>query len=332
MHPRIYHPPLPEDSWAPDFLGGNLRARALPLPPNGQGEAAATLVHDAPATRAPAQVAILYVHGWSDYFFNREMAEFFTGVGAEFYAVDLHASGRSLRPHQAPAYVGDLREYFPDLDAAAGFIRSAHPHLPLVILAHSQGGLTAPLWARQHPVDGLILNSPWLDQPHTSALRTLITPAVEIWGKWAPLTPIPIRSPRLYERVISNEFEGEWPINSDWRPDPRHPSRPGWVRAVLRAQSEVSRGLDLTAPILVLTSHASIFAPVWHEEMRRLDAVTDVHRTWRQVPRLGSNYEIVQIRGAIHDVLLSPEPVRARAYAQIAAWLGERFTARPASA
>lgn len=318
---RTYHPDLPQDSWTPDFLGGDLRARALPLAQVPTQPAVATLVHDAPGDRAPASVAVLYVHGWTDYFFNREMAEFFTAVGAEFYALDMHGSGRSLRPHQVPGYVADLREYFPDLDAAAAFIRAEHPELPLVILAHSQGGLTAALWARERASEGLILNAPWLDLPHSPAARALLTPAAEVWGWIAPRAMVPIPSPRLYEQVISADFGGEWRINDEWRPDPRAPSRPGWARAILRAQNELSQGLGLTLPTLTITSHASLISTRWREEMRHLDIVTDVRRTWRRVPLLGTNFEIIKVRGAVHDVLLSEPGVRARAYQEIREWL-----------
>jgi len=318
---RTYHPDLPQDSWTPDFLGGDLHARALPLPQAPTQPAAATLVHDAPAERARASFAVLYVHGWTDYFFNREMAEFFTAVGGEFYAVDMHGSGRSLRPHQDPGYVADLREYFPDLDAAAAFIRVEHPELPLVILAHSQGGLTAALWARERASEGLILNAPWLDLPHSPAARVLLTPATEVWGRIAPRAAIPVASPRLYEQIVSAEFGGEWPINDEWRPDTRAPSRLGWARAVVRAQNELSRGLGLKIPTLTLTSHASLISTRWREEMRRQDIITDVERTWRRVPLLGTNFEIIKVRGAVHDVLLSEPDVRAQAYDEIREWL-----------
>ena len=40
--------------------------------------------------------------------------------GYDFYALDLRKYGRSLRPHQTPDYVDDLREYFDELDEALG--------------------------------------------------------------------------------------------------------------------------------------------------------------------------------------------------------------------
>lgn len=285
----------------------------------------ATLVHHRPPARPRAYFAVLYVHGWSDYFYNLELAEFFTGIGGEFYAVDMHAVGRSLRPHQIAGYVPDLREYYPDLDAAAGVIREEHPNLPLVVLAHSQGALTTALWLTERgSADAWILNSPWLDQPFTPLVRTALTPVANLWAKYRPAAEIPISSPRLYERTISQKFGAEWPINDHWRVDPRRPARPAWARTVLQAQERIARGLDLDLPILALTSDSSIIRPWWSEQMRHADVITDVRRTWRSLPRLGKNYTLIKIRGAVHDVFLSAEPIRAHAYRHVERWMAEQ--------
>ena len=58
------------------------------------------------------------MHGFADYFFQTGYAEWWTERGYDFYALDLRKYGRSLRPHQTPNYVTDLREYFAELDAA----------------------------------------------------------------------------------------------------------------------------------------------------------------------------------------------------------------------
>ena len=58
------------------------------------------------------------MHGFADYFFQTEYAEWWTERGYDFYALDLRKYGRSLRPHQTPNYVTDLRDYFPEIDAA----------------------------------------------------------------------------------------------------------------------------------------------------------------------------------------------------------------------
>ena len=45
---------------------------------------------------APTRRAVLYLHGFVDYFFQTHLAEFFTERGYDFYALDLRKYGRSL--------------------------------------------------------------------------------------------------------------------------------------------------------------------------------------------------------------------------------------------
>ena len=106
-------------SWLQDVLGPDFEQLTLALPAG----APATLVRYAgdaepwePSALTGADV--LYVHGWSDYFFQRELAEFWHRAGANFYALDLHNYGRSLRPGFVPGQVASLTEYDDDIAAA----------------------------------------------------------------------------------------------------------------------------------------------------------------------------------------------------------------------
>src|SRR5690606_40028056 len=63
-----------------------------------EGEVVATLVRHHPPERdglRPAR-AVLYVHGWSDYFFQRHLAQYWTSLGAAFYALDLDRKSTRL--------------------------------------------------------------------------------------------------------------------------------------------------------------------------------------------------------------------------------------------
>ena len=58
--------------WTEDILGPDYRVRTLALQPDDEGDVVASLVRYAPPTAEPLRPsrAILYVHGWSDYFFQ----------------------------------------------------------------------------------------------------------------------------------------------------------------------------------------------------------------------------------------------------------------------
>ncbi len=104
------------DDLETDVLGAPYTRQTLHLGDDSEGEVVATVVHR-PAAE-PTDRAVLHVHGFADYFFHTEYAEWWTARGYDFYAVDLRKYGRSLRDHQTPNYVEDLKEYYEDLDAA----------------------------------------------------------------------------------------------------------------------------------------------------------------------------------------------------------------------
>ncbi len=94
-----------------------------------------------------ADVDVLYVHGWSDYFFQKRLARFWTDRGARFYALDLRKYGRSLRPGQTPGYIADLDTYDEDIAAALGGDGPWRGRYGLVAPARADGALDR----RSHP-------------------------------------------------------------------------------------------------------------------------------------------------------------------------------------
>jgi len=133
------------DGLVPDVLGEPYLAETITLPPDDEGPVVATLVLRRAAE--PTGRAVLHVHGFCDYFFQTAYAEWWTERGYDFYALDLRKYGRSLRPHQTPNFVTDLREHFPEIDAAFVRITERDDHDHVVISAHSTGGLIVSLWA-----------------------------------------------------------------------------------------------------------------------------------------------------------------------------------------
>jgi alpha-beta hydrolase superfamily lysophospholipase len=79
------------------------------------------------------------VRGYSDYFFQTELAEFFAARGFAFYALDLRKSGRARRAGQTAYYVFDLARYDEELERALATIVEAHPGLPVLLAPHSTG-------------------------------------------------------------------------------------------------------------------------------------------------------------------------------------------------
>lgn len=317
-------------AWLPDVLGSDFESTELTLTPDAEGEVCATLVRHRPAGRllwgrlpcVSPRFDVLYVHGWSDYFFQRHLAEYWTARGAQFYALDLRKYGRSLREHQTPGYVDDLTTYDEDIAAALAVMRS-RSRRPLVLMGHSTGGLTLSLWVARHPDEaaGLVLNSPWLEFHFGSGLRTALEPMVDLAKRVDPLLPYPQVDLGFYTRTTSNRFEGEWDINSHWRPDRGFRANRGWLSAVLRGQAAVASGLGIDTPVLVLLSQRSALHTTWSPEMHHADTAIDVVAVAQRSVDLGSNVTLRRFDGALHDVALSSRPIREEVWRAIDDWL-----------
>ncbi len=310
--------------WDPDLLDG-YSSTEIPLPdaPRMPGEPedvelVATLVRR--DTDTPSRRAVLYVHGWNDYFFQTHLADFWAGLGLDFYALDLRRYGRSLRRGHLPGFTTDLGDYDTELDAAADLIAADHDEL--VVVGHSTGGLVTALWAARRPgrVDGLVLNSPWLDLQGSAIVRAVGAPVIDALGARSPTAVL--RAPDLgyYARTLHRSLEGEWDYDLDLKLTPGPPIRVGWLRAVVQGQRRVAGGLGIDVPVLVLASARTSFSRRWSEELRGVDTVLDVEQIAARAVRLGSCVTVVRVADGLHDLVLSAAPVRARVFAEM-----ERF-------
>lgn len=315
--------------WHTDILGDDFAACAFEAAGPDGVVRTATLVRHVPAAgagRVPRR-AVLFLHGWSDYFFNEELAKFWTGQGFAFFALDMHNHGRSLRPGTHGGYVADLADYDAEITAALGIIEAlgpkGSPSPPVTLMGHSTGGLIAALWSSRHPggVAQLVLDSPWLEMHGSPALRRAAKTMLGPWARFRPESVIRLPERAFYWRSISSAAEGEWLLDDNYRPPQAFPVRAGWLSAVLAGQSRVARGLKIDAPILVLISGASANGMFWQESMRRSDAVLDVNTIALRALSLGRTVTLERIDGALHDVFLSAPAVRADAYARLARWI-----------
>src|ERR1700712_4008668 len=153
--------------------------------PDGEGRLVATLVRRGDGPRG--RHAVLALHGYTDYFFNTELADRFADRGFTFYALDLHKCGRSRGQGQTPHFTTDLASYDAELDRALGIVAtdtSADEPVEVCMYGHSAGGLIATLWldrlrargAASH-IGGLVLNSPFFDLQGPAILRAAPTSA-----------------------------------------------------------------------------------------------------------------------------------------------------------
>jgi alpha-beta hydrolase superfamily lysophospholipase len=301
--------PTSTEGFKQDVLGAPYVARTLSLRPDDEGEVVATLVHRPAPT--PSGRAVLHVHGFADYFFQTVAADFWCARGYDFYAVDLRKHGRSLLPHQTPNFATDLTEYYEELDQAFALVTGAHDHL--VLSGHSTGGLTVPLWAADRALDvaGIVLNSPWLDMHGDALTRQVALPVLHRVGGRRARVEVPRKVTGFYARSLHREHEGEWDFDLAWKPLRSWPVYTGWLRAVRIGQARVAAGLEIAAPVLVLSSTRSGHPPSMTDpDVFSTDIVLDVEQIRRRAPLLGRHVTVAQVEGAMHDVTLSRPDVR----------------------
>jgi len=309
--------------WAPDTALPGFEAATLPFPDDDEGPVVATLVRRRAA--APAGRAVLYLHGFIDYFFQAHMAEAYNAQGYHFYALDLRKYGRSIRPHQTPNYCRDLHEYYPELDAAIEQITGPEGHSWLLLNGHSTGGLTGALYAhdgaRRAQISALFLNSPFFDLNVARPTRVFGQLVTRI-GRPLPKTPLGGAISPFYGQSIHKDHKGEWDFNTAWKPIAGFPAYAGWLRAITAGQRQLQAGLQIACPTLLMHSARSIVPKAWSDDLMRADIVLNVEHMRRFGPGLGRDITLVAIEGGMHDLTLSAAPVRAHVFGELFAWLG----------
>lgn len=264
--------------------------------------------------------AVLYVHGWNDYFFQTHVADFYAGLGFDFYALDLRRYGRSLVEGQFAGFITSMEDYAVELAAAVAEIRANHDEI--VAMGHSTGGLVLSLYANDHPgtFSGLILNAPWLEVQASSMVRTITKPLAATLATGNPVYALPVSDNGFYQRVLHKDLEGEWDYDRKLKGNRAFRIRVGWMKAVLNGHTRVASGLEIDCPVLVMTSKRSDFSRTWHEGLRSCDTVLDVQQIAARVTFLGDNVTLIRIPDALHDLVLSPLPVREHVFTEIRRW------------
>ena len=314
-------------------VGGKEFRSTLVEFPFGSSAAVDSAAVDSAAGAKPARGIILYVHGYNDYYFQKEMAQKADSAGYAFFAIDLHYCGRSFAPGDRRGDLRNMREFFPELDFAVELarvitkVRTGHGHsLPLALMGHSQGGLLVSFYAESRPAEkfaAIVLNSPFFDFNFNWLVRNVAIPVISELAMYLPDFSIGSSGNPNYAYAINRERYGEWQYNTEWKSEERPEQFLGWIRGVHRAQLELHKGFHINSPVLVLHGDCSDDDDEWSENQMHCDGVLDVEHIEMWAPKVGTKVTTETVAGGLHDLYLSRKDVRDEAYAKTFRFIDE---------
>lgn len=312
----IHQNKFSSDTWMPDDeLGHGYDMMLFDQGDDYSGKVRCTVVRY--KAEKPSDKGALYIHGFSDYFFQSEMASQFARHGYNFYAVDLRKYGRSILPENKPFEVRDLREYFDDIRAGvAAMIRDGVKDI--ILMGHSTGGLVTSLYMQAGPdphIRALILNSPFLAWNILGIKGKLGIPAIAGMGKMLPGFKVKNDKSTGYADSLS-----DWKYRKDWKPDVMPDVDAAWVRAIDMAQRSLEKG-GIKVPVLLMHSDKAAYPGDSAERYATSDGVLNPEAISKAGKRLGGNVTDFTVHDGLHDLVLSRPDVRAVVYTEIFSWL-----------
>jgi alpha-beta hydrolase superfamily lysophospholipase len=308
--------------YLPDELGSGFEKREIALGSDNEGRLIATLIRK--TCPAISKKSVLYIHGFSDYFYQKEMADRFISKGFNFYALDLRKCGRSILPGQTPFTIRRISDYYREIDSAINIIRNEGTE-EFFIVAHSMGGLVTSNYVAQRGkiggLRGIILNSPFLDFNAGWFTEHISVPLVSFAANFSGGSRINNKGRSVNCQSIHKALRGEWYFDTIKKPVGNGFVTFSWIRAIHKGQNRVKSGLNIKYPVLVMYSDKSSTGAYFSEISRRSDTVLDVEDIAKYAGKIGPYTDKVVIPGGIHDLVLSQKNVRESVYSCIFRWI-----------
>ena len=307
--------------WSADILGDGYEATTIDQGKDYSGNVVSMVARK--LDECGNHRGVLYVHGYNDYFFQKEMGDRFVDSCYNFYAVDLRKYGRSLRDGQRPYEARDVKEYYADIDSALR-VMAEDGIDDVTLIGHSTGGLVASSYMNANPspmVRRVVLNSPFLEWNMGGFMRKVALPTVSAMGKLFPKLSISQGNSTAYGESLLMDYHGEWTYDTDWKTLKPRKVTAGWLRMISNAQKNLKKKSDIKVPVLLMHSDHSVSGDKYTPDFQAGDAVLNVDDISRIGKTLGGDVTEVTIPDGLHDLILSaPEP-REKTYRAIFDWL-----------
>ncbi len=301
-------------------LKDDYTSQIITLNPDYEGEVNAVLT--ASNFNTGNRKSVLYLHGYVDYFFHPHLGEKFNLNNFDFFALDLRKHGRSLMQHQHPNYCKNIEEYFEEISIAIRKIKSESKSV--FLLAHSTGGLTASCYMNYGKeralIDGLILNSPFLDFNQSKFEKLVSQFVAKLIAKVSNYAKLEGALSPTYAQSIHKDYYGIWDFNLNWKPIKGFPTYFKWLVAIAKAQQKLHHS-NIQIPYLIMHSSGSFKTRKYSKEAMSNDIVLNIKDIKRVGKKLGDRVTFVKIDNALHDIFLSPKAVREVGFDKMFSWL-----------
>lgn len=315
-----------KNNYLPDVLGDGFTKLTLSFDDDYEGEVVATLIRRKSLTKTSK--AILYIHGFNDYFFQEEMSKEFNEQGYNFYALDLRKYGRSHLSHQKLNNVRSLIEYDEEIDLSLQIIKSEN-NKQVILMGHSTGGLIATNYAGNHLnsdlFHGMICNSPFYEFNLNVLERKIGIPILSLLSRYFPNKLISSGFSKLYGYSLHKNKHGEWNYSLTWKPHEIPKVNLGFINAIYNGQKIIQNRLVIDVPLLVMYSNKSIYENHWSEKFKEGDAVLNVNHIRNYASKIKGNVTSFEIENGMHDLILSKKPVREKVYKKMFEWININF-------
>ena len=247
--------------------------------------------------------ALIWIHGYNDYYYNLYIGEKFIKKGFDIYAVKLRRYQQNN--HNKIFYCDNLNEYIQDIDNIFPKILEKK-YNKIILYGHSMGGLVSSIYCKdgkyKDKITHLVLNSPFFDFKVSFFEKILLYYIIYYLGYFFP--NLIIRSIDLNtENYLTKNIKKRFYINNKYKLDVLSPVYASWIKTIIDYQNRIKyKNLSLNIPILVLFCTKST---IFTNSDQTGDDTLEVDHIDKYSNNLGSNIKKYKFENAIHDIFSS---------------------------
>lgn len=247
--------------------------------------------------------ALIWIHGYNDYYYNLYIGEKFIKNGFDIYAIKLRRYQQNN--HDKIFYCDNLNEYIQDIDNLFPRILEKK-YKKIILYGHSMGGLVSSIYCKdgryKDKITHLILNSPFFDFKLNFIEKFLIYYIIYYLGYFFPNLIIrSIDSNKV--NYLTQNIKKRFYINNNYKLNVLSPVYASWIKTVIDYQNRIKyNNLNLKIPILVLFCDKST---EFTNSNQTGDDTLEVEHIDKYSENLGTNLKKYKFKNAIHDIFSS---------------------------